>query len=124
LTFDVTGGEAHEVKAYDELMQLHEIDPAKLTGHKGYDSEGVRNGLAERGIDSAAIQPQDANRLRSGTLRGAEPHRALPPDTRKTARAYITLCVGAAKLWIKPVNTAWRGILATICLDRALVWWI
>src|SRR6266550_1528210 len=48
LTFDVTGGEVHEVKGYDALMQLHEIDPAKLIGDKGYDSDGIRNDLAER----------------------------------------------------------------------------
>src|SRR6266542_672493 len=35
LTFDVTGGEVHEVKGYDALMQ-------------GYDSDGIRNDLAER----------------------------------------------------------------------------
>ena len=27
LTFDVTGGEAHEVKGYDALMELHDINP-------------------------------------------------------------------------------------------------
>src|SRR6266536_2444956 len=57
LTFDVTGGEVHEVKGYDALMQLHEIDPAKLIGDKGYDSDGIRNDLAERGIEPV-IPPQ------------------------------------------------------------------
>jgi hypothetical protein len=28
LIFDVTGGEAHEVKGYDALMELHDINPA------------------------------------------------------------------------------------------------
>src|SRR6266513_1265739 len=60
LTFDVTGGEAHEVKGYDALMQLHEIDPAKLIGDKGYDSDGIRNDLAERGIKP--VIPPRSNR--------------------------------------------------------------
>jgi hypothetical protein len=37
--FDVTGGEAHEVKGYDALMRLHEADPSKLLSDKGYDSD-------------------------------------------------------------------------------------
>src|SRR6266536_2316899 len=60
LTFDVTGGEVHEVKGYDALMQLHEIDPAKLIGDKGYDSDGIRNDLAERGIEP--VIPPRSNR--------------------------------------------------------------
>ncbi len=35
-TFDVTGGEAHEVKGYDALMELHDINPDRLLGDKGY----------------------------------------------------------------------------------------
>ena len=50
----------HEVKGYDALMQLHEIDPAKLIGDKGYDSDGIRNDLAERGIEP--VIPPRSNR--------------------------------------------------------------
>src|SRR5262245_47545864 len=39
LTFDVTSGEAHEVKGYDALMELHDNDPDRLLGDKGYRSE-------------------------------------------------------------------------------------
>ena len=34
LTFDVTGGEAHEVKGYDALMELHDVHPDKLLGDR------------------------------------------------------------------------------------------
>jgi hypothetical protein len=34
LTFDVTGGEAHEVKGYDALMELHDNDPDRLLGDR------------------------------------------------------------------------------------------
>src|SRR5258708_6339955 len=50
LTFDVTGGEAHEVKGYDALMELYDNDPDRLLGDKGYDSDNIRNDLAEGGI--------------------------------------------------------------------------
>ena len=30
LTFDVTGGEAHEVKGYSALTELHHVQPDKL----------------------------------------------------------------------------------------------
>ena len=51
LTFDLTGGEAHEVKGYDGLMELHDINPDRLLGDKGYDSDDIRNDLADRGIE-------------------------------------------------------------------------
>jgi IS5 family transposase len=56
----VTAGEAYEVKGYDALMQLHEIDPAKLIGDKGYDSDEIRNDLADRGIEP--VIPPRSNR--------------------------------------------------------------
>src|SRR5262245_56282331 len=54
LTFHVTGGEAHEVKGYDALMELHDINPDSLLGDKGYDSDDIRDDLAERGIEPLA----------------------------------------------------------------------
>jgi IS5 family transposase len=57
LTFDVTGGEAREVKGYDALMELHDINPDRLLGDKGYDSDDIRDDLAERGIEPV-IRPR------------------------------------------------------------------
>jgi hypothetical protein len=37
LAFKVTSGEAHEVKGYEALMKLHDVDPDRLLGDKGYD---------------------------------------------------------------------------------------
>jgi hypothetical protein len=37
LAFKVTSGEAHEVKGYEALMKLHDADPDRLLGDKGYD---------------------------------------------------------------------------------------
>ena len=60
LTFDVTGGEAHEVKGYDALMESHDINPDRLLGDKGYDSDDIRNDLADRGIKP--VIPPRSNR--------------------------------------------------------------
>jgi hypothetical protein len=32
-------------------MQLHDINPDRLLGDKGYDSDDIRNDLADRGIE-------------------------------------------------------------------------
>jgi hypothetical protein len=56
----VTGGEAHEVKGYDALMELHDINPDRLPGDKGYDSDDIRNDLAGRGIEP--LIPPRSNR--------------------------------------------------------------
>jgi transposase len=120
LTFDVTGGEVHEVKGYDALMQLHEIDPAKLIGDKGYDSDGIRNDLAARGIEP--VIPLRSNRntpieydreaykrrnLIERCVNRLKQFRRIATRYEKTARASLSmLCVAVAKLWIKTVNTA------------------
>jgi IS5 family transposase len=42
LGFVLTGGEAHDVTAYDELMGTDEIRPQAMLADKGYDSDDVR----------------------------------------------------------------------------------
>ena len=56
----MTGGEAHEVKGYDALMELHDINPDRLLGDKGCDSDDIRNDLADRGIE--LVIPPRSNR--------------------------------------------------------------
>src|SRR6266516_2122818 len=110
----------NEVKGYDALMQLHEIDPAKLIGDKGYDSDGIRNDLAERGIEP--VIPPRSNRkapivydreaykrrnLIERCVNRLKQFRRIATRYEKTARAYLSmLCIASAKLWIKSVNTA------------------
>ena len=60
LTFDVTGGETHEVKGYDALMELHDVHPNKLLGDKGHDSDSIRNDLNVRDIEP--VIPPRSNR--------------------------------------------------------------
>jgi transposase len=120
LTFDVTGGEAHEVKGYDALMELHDINPDRLLGDKGYDSDDIRDDLAERGIEP--VIPPRSNRktpieydrkaykrrnLIERCVNRLKQCRRIATRYEKTARAYLSmLCIAAVRLWIKTVNTA------------------
>ena len=56
----MTSGEAHEVKGYEALMKLHDADPDRLLGDKGYDSDEIRDDLAKRGIEP--VIPPRSNR--------------------------------------------------------------
>ena len=119
LTFDISGGEVHEVNAYDALMELHDVNPKKLLGDKGYDSDAIRDDLAERGIEPV-IPPRSNRKVQIEYDRDTYKHRNLVERcvnrikqfrrvaTRyeKTARAYLSmLSIAAAMLWIKTVNT-------------------
>ena len=73
----MTAGEAHEVKGYEALIELHDVAPDRLLGDKGYDSDAIRNDLAKRGIEPViptAIEPQNADRIRSRSLQAAQSH--------------------------------------------------
>ena len=116
----MTGGQAHEVKGYDALMELHDINPDRLLGDKGYDSDDIRNDLADRGIEP--VIPPRSNRkttieydreaykrrnLIEQCVNRLKQFRRIATRYEKTARAYLSmLCIAAARLWIKTVNTA------------------
>jgi transposase len=116
----LTGGEAHEVKGYDALMELCETQPAKLLGDKGYDTNAIRDDLEGRGIEpvippkSNRTEPIEYDReaykrrnLIERCVNALKHFRRIATRHEKTARAFLSmLCIGAAKLWIKTVNTA------------------
>jgi transposase len=120
LTFELTSGEAHEVKGYQALMKLHDVDPDKLLGDKGYDSDEIRDDLAKRGIEP--VIPPRSNReelidydreaykrrnLIERCVNRLKLFRRIATRYEKTARAYLSmLCIAATRLWIKTVNTA------------------
>ena len=120
LTFDVTGGEVHEVKGYDALMELHDVNPDIILGYKGYDSDEIRNDLMDRGIEP--VIPPRSNRktpieydpeaykrrnLVERCVNRLKQFRRIATRYEKTARAYLSmLSIAAARLWIKTVNTA------------------
>ena len=56
----MTGGEVHEVKGYNALIELHDVAPDRLLGDNGYDSDAIRDDLTKRGI--APVIPPRSNR--------------------------------------------------------------
>jgi transposase len=116
----VTGGEVHEVKGYNALIELHDVAPDRLLGDNGYDSDAIRDDLTKRGI--APVIPPRSNRktpieydheaykrrnLIERCVNRLKQFRRIATRYEKTARAYLSmLCIAAARLWIKTVNTA------------------
>jgi transposase len=112
--------EVHETQGFDALMELHDAQPAKLLGDKGYDSDEIRNDLAKRGIEpvipprSNRTTPIDYDReaykrrnLIERCVNRLKQFRRIAPRYEKTARAFVSmLCIAAARLRIKTVNTA------------------
>jgi transposase len=119
LAFELTGGEAHEVKGYDALMELCEAQPEKLLGDKGYDADAIRDDLEERGIEpvippkSNRTEPIEYDReaykrrnLIERCVNALKQFRRIATRYEKTARAFLSmLSIGAARLWIKTINT-------------------
>ena len=116
----MTGGEAHEVKGYEALMELYEAQPEKLLGDRGYDTNAIRDDLKERGVEP--VIPPKSNRTKpieydreaykrrnliERCVNALKQFRRIATRYEKTARAYLSmLSIGAARLWIKTVNTA------------------
>jgi transposase len=119
-TFDVTGGEAHEVNGYEALIELHDVAPDRLLGDKGDDSDAIRDDLTKRGIEP--VIPPRSNRktpieydheaskrrnLNERCVNRLKQIRRIATRYEKTARAYLSmLCIAAARLWIKTDNWA------------------
>jgi hypothetical protein len=66
LTFDLTGGEIHETQGFDALMELHDAQPAKLLGDKGYDSDEIRNDQTEQRQSTTTAKPTSGEISSSG----------------------------------------------------------
>jgi transposase len=119
LAFALTGGEAHDVKGYDALIKLVETRPEKLLADKGYDTDAIRDDLKARDIEpvippkSNRVEPiqydREAYKRRNRIERcvnALKQFRRIATRYEKTARAFLSmLCIGAARIWIKTVNT-------------------
>lgn len=80
----ITPGQAHDVTAFPALMQEVDCDLEQLLGDKGYDSDAVRQEIADRGGE--ALIPTKANRKIQYTVDKAwtaQPHRALLQSLEK-----------------------------------------
>jgi transposase len=120
IAFHLTPGEAADCKAYDELIDLPETPPDALLADKAYDTDLIRDDLAERGIE--AVIPSKSNRTDpiphdEGKYRERnwiervfghiKINRAVATRYDQLAETFMgTLCIAAARYWIKFVHAA------------------
>jgi transposase len=81
----LTEGEAHDVTAYDALMEQRDSDPGTMLADKGYDSDAIRHDLRDRG--TAPEVPTKSNRKVQYSV--SKPLYAL--------RSRIECCIGHLK---------------------------
>jgi len=83
----LTGGEAHDVTAYETLMEQRESDPGVLLADKGYDSDAIRQDARDRGARPEI--PTKRNRKVQHTV----------DQALYALRARIECCIGHLKEW-------------------------
>jgi transposase len=95
----ITPGQAHDITAVTALMHDIDCDPEQMLGDKGYDSEAIRQDIAERG--GQAVIPSIASRKIQHTIDKAlyalrnrierffnrETHVGSPRDTTSSSKA-------------------------------------
>jgi transposase len=85
IAVEATPGEAHDVTAYDDLMEQRDSDPGALLADKGYDSDAIRQDLRDRGASPEI--PTKSNRIVKYSV--SKPLYAL--------RARVEHCIGHLK---------------------------
>lgn len=116
----LTAGEAHDVTAYDALMEQRDSDPGAMLADKGYDSDAIRHDLRDRG--SAPEIPTKSNRkvqhsvskrlyrLRSRIecfIGHLKEQRRIATRYDKTATSFLGfVLLGCFRLWIRFVHRA------------------
>jgi transposase len=120
IAVDVTPGEAHDVTAYDGLMEQRDSDPGALLADKGYDSDAIRQDLRDRGASPEI--PTKSNRTEQYSvdkalyaLRARVEHRIghLKEQRRiamrfeKTISSFIGfVLLGCLRCWVRFVHRA------------------
>ncbi len=120
IAVDVTPGEAHDVTAYDGLMEQRDSDPGALLADKGYDSDAIRQDLRDRGASPEI--PTKSNRTEQYSvdkalyaLRARVEHRMchLKEQRRiamrfdKTISSFVGfVLLGCLRCWVRFVHSA------------------
>jgi transposase len=115
-----TPGEAHDVTAYDELMQQRDSDPGALLADKGYDSDAIRQDLRDRG--AVPEIPTKRNRTVQYTVNKAlyalrarvehcighvKEQRRIATRYDKTVSSYVGfVLLGCLRRWVRFVHRA------------------
>jgi hypothetical protein len=113
-------------------MELHDINPDRLLGDKGYDSDDIRNDLADRGIEP--VIPPRSNRktpieydreaykrrnLIERCVNRLKQFRLIATRHEKTARAYLSmLCIAAASQHGLVLRSTSDGLLVALTFDN------
>lgn len=130
ITADLSGGEAHDVTAYERLTEPRDSDPGIAVADKGYDSDPVRQDLRDRGatpeiptkrnrnIQHSVSKPLYAPRSRIGHLKEL---RRIATRYDKTATSFLCfVLLGCIRLWIRFVHTS--TTLAGYAVNDRVAW--
>lgn len=113
-------GEAHDVTAYDELMEQRDSDPGAMLADKGYDSDAIRQDLRDRGaapeiptkrnrtVQYLVKKPLYALRSRIECFIGhLKEQRRIATRYDKTASSFLGfVLLGCSRIWIRFVHRA------------------
>ena len=116
----LTGGEVHDVKAYDDLMDERDSDPGAMLGDKGYDSDPLRQDLRDRGaapeiptkknrkVQYSVDKPLYALRARVEHCVGhLKEMRRIATRFDKTASSFMGfVLLGCLRQWVRFVHRA------------------
>lgn len=113
-------GEAHDVTAYDLLMEQRDSDPGVMLADKGYDSDAIRRDLRDRGttpeiptkrnrkVQHSVNQKIYALRSRIECFIGhLKEQRRIATRYDKTASSFLGfVLLGSIRIWIRFVHGA------------------
>jgi transposase len=121
LALVLTPGEAHETRAFADLVEDLAAGTRCLLGDMGYDADWVREELLVRGVlpvippnpvrKEAPSLDRELYRLRDRVERlvgRLKQFRAVATRYDKTAESFLAFVqLAAARLWLRFVHTAW-----------------
>ncbi len=116
----LTPGEAHDVTAYDDLMDERDSDPGVLLGDRGYDSDRLRQDARDRGAQpeiptkrSRKVQHSVNKRIYALRARiecfinKLKNNRRIATRYDQTSESFLAFaCLGSIRLWIRFVHAS------------------
>ena len=133
-------GEAHDVTAYDGLMQQRDSDPGAMLADKGYDSDAIRHNLRDSGatpeiptksnrkVQSSVSKPLYALRSRIECFIGhLKEQRRIATRYDKLATSFVGfVLLGCIRIWARFVHRAYdksqRAPLSVTATRRSCDW--
>jgi len=120
IAVEATPGQAHDVTAYDDLMEQRDSDPGAVLADKGYDSDAIRQDLRDRGASPEI--PTKSNRTAQYSVNKTlyvlrarvehcvghlKEHRRIATRYDKTESSYVGfVLLGCLRCWVRFVHRA------------------